>query len=434
MNEMVRVGKNVPVALQLDPDQMKVVTSDAKNIMVVAGAGSGKTRVLTERIKHLLNSGVEPQNIVAITFTNMAADEMRERLADVPVLGEAFIGTIHSFANRIYKNSGEPYSLMTEEAEQLIMEEILNKPQFSALTIKRWLQYRDLERDIELGKKDEAYLTDFLTPSELNVLYTCGKEKERIRRRDNIITFDELLEYATSYYESLGASIEHILVDEFQDIGSLEYKFIRALNAEHYFFVGDDYQAIYSFKGGNVDIFKRLCNRDKNFTTYFLNRNYRSTGAIIELGEKIIQQVPDRIHKRAVVMNPNEGRVYYYNRAHKELIAQILLKDRENWRDWFILTRTNKEAYQLADLLDDNLIDYCFVRRADLTLEELQEAMRTNLVKIMTVHSSKGLENKNVILYGYFPVKCPPYLNNPEERRVMYVGVTRAIDKLYLFN
>ncbi len=434
MNEMVRVGNNVPGVLQLDPDQMKVVTSDAKNIIVVAGAGSGKTRVLTERIKHLLANGVEPHNIVAITFTNMAADEMRERLSNVPVLGDAFIGTIHSFANKIYRNSGEPYTLMTEEAEQLIMEEILNKPEFSALTLKRWLQYRDACREVELGKKDEAYAQEFLTYEEFNVLVRSAPLREKIRKRDNIITFDELLEYATSYYEALGASIEHLLVDELQDIDTLEYKFIRALNAEHYFFVGDDYQAIYGFKGGNVGIFKKLCKQDKTFTTYYLTRNYRSTGAIINLGEKVISQVPTRIEKKVEVMNPNPGKVSFFNMAQKELIPQILLKDKANWRDWFILTRTNREAYQLADLLDDYLIDYCFVRRADLSLEELHEAMRSNLVKIMTVHSAKGLENKKVILYGRFPVKCPPYLTNPEERRVMYVGITRAIDQLYLFN
>jgi superfamily I DNA/RNA helicase len=111
-----------------------------------------------------------------------------------------------------------------------------------------------------------------------------------------------------------------------------------------------------------------------------------------------------------------------------------LKNDKQNWRDWFILTRTNKEAYQLADLLDDEGIDYCFITRSEMTLDELQDAMKKNLVKIMTVHASKGLENKKVILYGRFPIQQPPYMRNPEERKVMYVGVTRAIESLYIFN
>lgn len=422
------------VVAELDPSQAAVVTSDAQNILVVAGAGSGKTRVLTERVKYLLANGVDPCDIVAITFTNMAADEMKARLADVDNIGDAFIGTIHSFANRIYKNSDETYLIMTEEQEQLIYEEIFNMPKYSALTIKKWLKFKDLEKQAATGRISEEEAWAILTPSERNVLYKCKDDFTHIRKRDNIITFDELIEYATAYYESLGASIEHLLVDEFQDIGTLEYKFIRALNAAHYFFVGDDYQAIYGFKGGNVDIFKSLCNRDPAFKTYFLNNNYRSCKEIIELGEKVIAQVPDRIHKRAVVKNNTNGTIAIDRRDHVERIPHILNRDKANWRDWFVLTRTNKEAYQLADLLDDNGINYCFIHRSELSLEELEEAMKSNLVKIMTVHSAKGLENKKVILYGNFPIKQPPYLRNPDERRVMYVGVTRAIESLYIFN
>lgn len=419
----------------LDKEQEAAVTAQEQNVLVCAGAGSGKTRVITERIKYLLEAGVEPCNIVAITFTNMAADEMKARLKDVPGLGDAFIGTMHSFANRIYKNSGEMYLIMDEEQEQLIMEEICNMEKYKALSIKRYLQYADLKKKADLGQIDESVPMDFLNPSERNVLYTCQDEFVRIRKRDHIITFDELLDYARAYYEKLGASIEHVLVDEFQDIGKLEWKFIQGLNAEHYFLVGDDYQAIYGFKGGCVDIFKSLCNRPKSgFKTYFLHNNYRSCKQIIDFAEKVIDQVPGRIVKRTVVNHAGVGHVKVDRRQNAEKIAELLLADKAHWSEWFVLTRSNKEAYQLAELLDDNCIDYAFLRRADMTLDELNEALCKNLVKIMTVHSAKGLENKNVILYGNFPVKMPSYFNNPEERRVMYVGITRAIENLYLFN
>lgn len=93
--------------MKLDTNQEQIVNSTAKNIIVSAGAGSGKTRVLTERVKHLIDIGISPENIVCITFTNKAADEMRSRLEDVSDIGDAFIGTIHSFANRILKASGK---------------------------------------------------------------------------------------------------------------------------------------------------------------------------------------------------------------------------------------------------------------------------------------------------------------------------------------
>jgi DNA helicase-2/ATP-dependent DNA helicase PcrA len=419
--------------MKLDNQQEAVVYSKAKNILVIAGAGSGKTRVLTERIKHLLETGVEPHNIVAITFTNMAAEEMKDRLKDVPTIGDIFVGTIHSFANRIYRNSGKPYQLLTSETEQLIMEEILAKPQYSALTLKRWLQYMDLKKLVDTCQEDESKLSEFLFPSEQNVLSKCRPDIEAIMKRDNIITFDELIEYATEYYKSLGAKIEHLFVDEFQDIGTLEYDFVRALDGEHYFFVGDDWQAIYGFKGGNVSIFKKLV-RDKSFTKYYLTNNYRSGEAIIKLGEKVIYQVRDIIEKGVNVIRGGNSFTTIQPKSQQHKIVTLLKNDKDNWRDWFVLTRTNKEAYALSDLLDDENIDYCFVRKSDLTLEELREAMRKNQVKIMTVHSAKGLENKKVILYGSFPIVQPSYLKNNDERKVMYVGITRAEEQLHIFN
>lgn len=422
--------------IKLDAEQTAAVHATDKNVIVVAGAGSGKTRVITERIKYLLTSGVDPSSIVAITFTNMAADEMKARLKDVPNLGDAFIGTLHSFANRIYKNSGETYSIMNEEMEQLIMEEICNLPKYKGqLTIRRYLQYKDMEKKADLGQVDESAPMNMLEPSERNVLYTCQGDFDRIRHRDKIITFDELLMYTESYFRAIGASCDHVLVDEFQDIGSLEWGFIKGLKAEHYFLVGDDYQAIYGFKGGNVDIFKSMVNRPKTgFTTYFLQNNYRSRRQIVEFAEKIIQQCSSRIHKKANVKADGIGYVSIDRKQNTGAIVKLLKDDRQNWRDWFVLTRSNKEAYQLADLFDDEGIDYAFLRRSDMTLDELNEALKKNLVKIMTVHSAKGLENKKVILYGNFPVKPPVYFKNEEERRVMYVGITRAIEELHLFN
>lgn len=419
--------------LKLDKQQEAIVTSNAKNLLVVAGAGSGKTRVLTERVKHLLDNGIMPHNIVAITFTNLAAEELKDRLKVVPAVGDVFIGTIHSFANRIYKNSGVPYSLLTEESEQLIYEEILNKDKYKALTFKRWLQFLDLKKKADAGRIDESAPYEFLNPSERNVLYKCVPDVQAIMKRDNIITFDELIEHATAYYESLNASIEHLLVDELQDIGTNEYKFIRALNAENYFFVGDDWQAIYGFKGGNVDIFKSLA-KNKDFVTYYLNNNYRNCQAIVDLGLRVINQVKDKIDKTVTVINDAEGHVTMQSKSQMERIVTMLQKDKVNARDWFILTRSNKEAYQIADLLDDYKIDYAFIRKSDLSLEELQDAMVANQVKIMTVHSAKGLENKKVILFGNFPVVQPSYMRNLEERKVMYVGVTRAIEELHIFN
>lgn len=419
--------------MMLDEQQKAVIYSNEKNILVVAGAGSGKTRVLTERVRRLLEEGVPPYNIVVITFTNLAAEELKERLSDIDNIGDAFIGTIHSFANRIYRTSGVQYKIADEETEQRVYYEVLHMPKYKDLSFRKWLKYRDLRRRVEQFKEDESVLNDFLLPSELNVLSRCREDVKRIYKRDGIITFRELLKHATEYFKSIGAHLEHLFVDELQDIDGLEYDFIRALNAENYFFVGDDWQAIYGFKGGNVKIFKSLI-EDDTFKKYYLVNNYRNPSTITKLGLQIINQAEGIIPKNIITMSKIDGIVTIHTKNMKNQMVDLLKKDLTNLRDWFVLTRTNKEAYELNEYLTSQGIDCEFIRKSDYSLAELRETMKQNKAKILTVHSSKGLESKKVILYGNFPIVQPRYLLDSEERKVMYVGVTRASEELHIFN
>ena len=112
----------------LDEQQREAVYSDESLVLVVAGAGSGKTRVLTERVKYLLNKGVDASSIIAITFTNMAAEEMKERLANVPNIGDVFIGTIHSFANKVMKlHSDKTYRIYNDDIDNDFHRELISK-------------------------------------------------------------------------------------------------------------------------------------------------------------------------------------------------------------------------------------------------------------------------------------------------------------------
>ena len=154
----------------LDEQQRQCVYSDSKNIIVVAGAGSGKTRVLTERIRHLIcDLNVPYCNIVSITFTNMAAEEMRLRLSDIDSIGDSFIGTIHSFANRIMKESGERFTLLNEELNISLHIELIKK-YCTALSEERYMQYLDILKEIAQGKASESIAHNFLIPSEFNEL------------------------------------------------------------------------------------------------------------------------------------------------------------------------------------------------------------------------------------------------------------------------
>ena len=426
--------------MKLDKQQSIIVESSDRNILVVAGAGSGKTRVLTERVRHLLLNGVEPHNIVCITFTNMASQEMRQRLNDVSNIGDAFIGTIHGFANTIYRTSGLTYQIFNMEIQLNIFRELLSKSllrrtsKYPNLTYQRYLEYIDLQTLCEEGKVSEGEVSRFLLPSEVDDLKEATEEMYKICKERNIITFNELLIATREYYDNIGGEIEYVLVDEFQDVGRPEAEFIFGLNAQNLFLVGDDYQSIFGFKGGDVNIFKNLLNCE-DWTVYYLENNYRNCKEIVNFANGIIKQVDSRILKNVNVMVKNENGSVKVNTKGK--IREYLLnevKEDINYKDWFILTRSNKEIFELQDLLDDLDIPYTSFKRAGMSFDALNELMEENTVKLLTVHVSKGLESKNVILYGNFPVKKPTFLKNDDERKIMYVGITRAEKRLIILN
>lgn len=441
----------VPSPIVLDNEQDLIVHSDSKNMIVVAGAGSGKTRTLTERIEYLVREKkVNPVNIVAITFTNMASEEMKTRLINVPYIGNAFIGTIHSFANRIMKESGEKYTLFSDEVD-IQLHKLLISRFCKSLTIDRYIEWRDTKTLVDTGRLHESRLQNFFIPSELsefnmlhqscdevkfllknNRTFTFGESIATLCKKRNIITFDELLTKAKNYFDKINAKVEYCFVDEFQDVGILEYNFIRSLNAEHYFFVGDDWQAIYGFKGGNVAIFKSLVNSPE-FDTYYLTNNYRNGSAILEFASRIIEQCDNIIQKDITPISTESGCVAVRS---KKQIDDVLfeVKSFHNYKDWFILCRTNKEVFEIQDRLYRAGIPSVTFKREGMTLEEMNKLLYSDRVKVLTVHVSKGLETDNVIMYGNFPVYVPYYRKNDEERRVMYVGITRAKKKLYVLN
>lgn len=430
--------------MKLDTNQEQIVNSTAKNIIVSAGAGSGKTRVLTERVKHLIDIGVSPENIVCITFTNKAADEMRNRLEDVSGIGDAFIGTIHSFANRILKASGKKYDLLTAEKEIEIVRYLIGK-YASYVTQDDYMHFLDLKHLIKLGAKDESVLREELSPSimyELNIFYGDRPRSYDIKnypenlytvcKRRGIITFDELLVECTKYFKSINAKIEYLLVDELQDIGMNEYSFIMALNADNNFFVGDDWQSIYRFKGGDVRIFLNLM-QNPDWTSYYLSANYRNATNIMDIAKTVIMQADDIMDKNVYPTRSESGEVIVDTKNKlKTYLRQI--KKGEHYKDWFILVRVNKDIYEISKQLEEYDIPYVTFKQGGTSNEELDALMGEDAIKILTVHTSKGLENKNVILYGNFPIKQKPYCRNSDERKIMYVGITRAMDKVIILN
>ena len=421
----------------LDKNQQEIVDSNEPRIIVEAGAGSGKTRVLIERVKKLLKDGVEPSNMVCITFTNMAAEEMKERLVGVPGIGDCFIGTIHSFANKIFKNSNIEYKLFNEEIQDQFMS-VLIALYGKFLTMPVYIKYKDYAKKVDMGLMEEEDIERFIDPNalyEIKVFLKNYRDKNYpenmniLCKRHNVITFDELLERTTKYFKEIDGKVEYLFVDEFQDIGPLEKKFFQALNADNYFYVGDEKQALYAFKGGNVNFFLNLIKSPK-WKTYYLKNNYRCGQAILELATRVIVQADDVISYESICKSGKVGNTI----VDSKYKIDNYLKSITNYKDWFVLVRTNKDLVKLEAKMREFEIPYVSFRKGEMTLDQMRNCMAEDKVKLLTIHTSKGLESPNVLLWGNFPIRQKPYLRNNDELKVLYVGITRGIDQTIVLN
>ena len=262
--------------IKLDSQQQTIVDSTESKICVIAGAGSGKTGTTIERIRRLLKEGADPRGFVCITFTKMAAQEMKTRLADIPGSEQMFIGTIHSFAYKIMSRSGNRANLLTPEKEREITRTLIDK-HAKHLTLETYDQWSEKRRLMELGYYKSYEVENLLTTEEaeeLSILFDhidlkdiynsmtkedVEKLTARILEHENdihfrssypetmrsvakklgLITFNALLEECAKVNAQ---PIEFLFVDEFQDVGAFEYKFLMSLNAKNVFVVGDDYQ------------------------------------------------------------------------------------------------------------------------------------------------------------------------------------------------
>jgi len=430
------------MSVVLDEYQTAVVNSNERNIVVIAGAGSGKTRVLTERIRRILNEGVDPATIVAITFTKMAAEELVERLSDINGYEKMFVGTIHAFANKILSSTNLYYNILDDESEMYIMKDLCSIKNFP-IRFEMYLDYKNQHYD---SGKVYQYITrkyGFNKSKQLRHILEYDSNDEfpvtvkSYAKSHNYITFDELINLCSDYLEKNNIFIDYLFVDEFQDIGNLEYNFIKNLYADHCFVVGDDYQAIYGFKGATDIYFKQLLDSDKWYSIMLPN-NYRCGEYIIKLGNSIISNIVENEPvKPAICKSGKKGDVKYIPNINS--IVNII-KNNSNiqYSDWFILCRANKEVDNVILLLTDNNIPCTTFKKSMLDSNELDSLMKSNTVKVLTVHSAKGLENKNVIiayrnpLYANWNYDDTGNIKKPEEIKLYYVAITRAIDNLYI--
>lgn len=294
----------------LNPKQKEACEATIGPSLIIAGAGSGKTRVLTYRIAYLIDEmGVHPSSILAITFTNKAAKEMRDRLEKLIGSKAKYVtaSTFHSFcANFLRKEIGilgrsTRFTIIDDDETEKIIKNICKSLNYDTKVIKP-----DYFINAISNIKSRIKTIDSFDPMFKDKILNVYNLYEEELNRDNLLDFDDLILYALRILEGYPEVLEryqniyrYILVDEFQDTSNIQYDFVNILAKKNrnIFIVGDEDQSIYSFRGANIKNIRKFMVDYPEYKKYVLDQNYRSTKNILDTANKLISHNKDRIPK-----------------------------------------------------------------------------------------------------------------------------------------
>lgn len=362
----------------LNESQYEAVVNTEGPVLVLAGAGSGKTRVVTYKIAYLVKEiGVNPFNILAITFTNKAANEMKERAEELleRSINGMWIGTFHSICVRILrKHYSSNFTIYdTQDSlnliKRIVKDRNLDSDQFKPKSIKNRIS--DFKNK-GMGVKEfqEFAGSDFY----LKIVGEIFFDYEAAMKEANALDFDDLLlktvkifEANPSVCEEYSSKFDYIFVDEYQDVNDIQYKFIKAISHVHnnLTVVGDENQSIYAFRGANLENILNFERDFKGAKVIYLNQNYRSTKSILDAANHLILNNPQKYKRELLATKADDEKVKCYNlmtgddEAYKVLEIIENLKDSgEKYSDIAILYRTNNQSRAFEDVFVRNSIPY----------------------------------------------------------------------------
>ncbi|MGN0804490.1 MAG: ATP-dependent helicase [Candidatus Coproplasma sp.] len=316
----------------LNEEQVKPVKDTEGKVLVLAGAGSGKTRVLTARIAYILENRLSsPAGILAITFTNKAAKEMKERMEKViGDTGDMWICTIHSMCVRILRRFGSSigiipnFSIYTESERTNVIKKLVKEVNAEDKILKS-VKYHIANAKM-LGLDPDQYETRFKNESDIKLAVEIYEKYNEYLQNCNALDFDDLLVRTLRLLrkdkealEYLSDKFKYILVDEFQDTNAVQYNIIRLLASKHgnLFAVGDDDQSIYGWRGAEIGNILRFDKDYPEAKIYKLERNYRSTKSILSLANSVIAKNSER-HKKTLWTDAEEGMKPEYVQSEEE--------------------------------------------------------------------------------------------------------------------
>ena len=363
----------------LDQDQLSAVKYCDGSQLVIAGAGSGKTRVLTYKIAYLLSMGVKPWNILALTFTNKAANEMKERIGILlkeDAARRINMGTFHSIFYRILRsnvneiNYRPNFTIYDENDSKVLVKNIMKE---FGVDDKKYSPGQILNT-ISYAKNHLITVDEFLMNDRTNIIGNIYNEYVQRCHIANVMDFDDLLINTYELFSkkpdvlnNYADMFKYILVDEYQDTNYAQQKIIELLYRKNVCIcmVGDDAQSIYSFRGANLEYMLSFPQKN-NFKIFKLERNYRSTKNIVAAANSLIKHNEHQIHKD-VYSNNDEGGKVILKVAHSDReeacivckeIKRLIIKEKSDYKDFCVLYRTNTQSRVIEEELIRQAIPY----------------------------------------------------------------------------
>ena len=383
----------------LNSEQKQAVNQCFGTMLILAGAGSGKTRVLTTRIANLVTNGINPNSIMAVTFTNKAAKEMRERLSKIlgeDIVKKMWVGTFHSICGRILRYDIDKYK--TEEVQSWDNNYVIYDETDSNTIIKNAIKQLNLDDKIyqpkliktvisnAKNKMQNAYM--FQTKArdyKSEKIASIYEEYEKQLILNNALDFDDLLlitvkllENNREVREKYFSRFSHILVDEFQDTNPSQYSLIKSIYTNNLSenelenrslcVVGDVDQSIYSWRGADFRIILNFQNDFRNTKLIKLEQNYRSVSTILEAANYVILNNSQRIEKNLYSNMGKGDKIQRYEALNESNEANYIASKIESmktsdksWEDFAVLYRTNSQSRAIEEALISKGLPYKMV-------------------------------------------------------------------------
>jgi superfamily I DNA/RNA helicase len=456
--------------------QKKAIISISRKILCVAGAGSGKTSVLTKRIEFLIKyRSVNPSKILAITFTRKARQEMMTRLMHENLHSDVRVETFNSFCESMLKEHNDliydrPVHVINYKDKILLIRQALEHVRTTmgqALDIYFTISQRRGKTDDQLANiflNDIFFLRDYFKSKNLPlireyfnvtpalersfglVLGVCRYVEEYMQSNGLRDYADQLLD-ALKLFKSHPGTIpryDHIMVDEFQDVNSTQVELLDMLNPPNIFCVGDPRQSIFGWRGSDIRHILDFEEKYKGAEVITLTKNYRSSKHVVDLINSSIRSLGLPDLESASALEKDISLLNFESEMDEfEFVIQKIAESKLPRNEIFVLARTNRQLNELSQLM--KLKDIKHVVKSD-ELRRTAAAVEGE-VTLATIHAIKGMEAEQVFVLGCtnsnFPskasehpilemVKLSEYDKEEEERRVFYVALSRAKNSIYL--